>query len=85
MPAEPVVGIKFMCKFVRRTVSAICAIAEGRFCVLGGELHVEDAEGRRLGTQVLRPGDNAEIAAKKILREKHDKHSEFYAPIRCLN
>jgi hypothetical protein len=44
-----------------------------------------EAEGRRLGTQVLRPSDNGEIAAKKILREKHDKHSEFYAPIRYLN
>jgi hypothetical protein len=88
MPAEPVVWHKIHVQ-IRSPDSERDmdggAIAQGRFCVLGGELHVDDAAGRRLGTQVLRPGDNAEIAAKKILREKHDKHSEFYAPIRYLN
>jgi hypothetical protein len=42
----------------------------------------------RLGTQLLRPGDDIEAAARKILRESHGRHSSFYDPIpygRALN
>jgi hypothetical protein len=63
-------------------------IGEGVFTVEGNRLHVEDLQGRELGTQLLRPGDDIEAAARKILRESHGRHSSFYDPIpygRALN
>jgi hypothetical protein len=35
------------------------------------------------GTATLQPGENAEIAVRKLLREKHGKHLSFYHSIRC--
>jgi|SRR5215475_2755506 len=34
-----------------------------------------------LGLETIRPGDDAEAAARRILREKHGKHFSFYDPI----
>ena len=45
-------------------------IAEGRFTICDGVVRVEDAEGHPLGSEVLRPGDDAKSVARKILREK---------------
>jgi F420-0:gamma-glutamyl ligase len=42
---------------------------------------ISHAEGR-LFTERLAPGDNAEHVARKLLREKHGKHSSFYDPIK---
>src|SRR5262249_56247040 len=71
MPAEPVVWHKIHVQ-IRSPDSERDmeggAIAEGRFCVLGGELHVEDAAGRRVGTPKLTPGGKAEVAAQKNFR-----------------
>jgi len=43
-------------------------------------LTVFDSNGCGLGSLALRPGDNVEVAARKILREKKSP-SSFYAPI----
>jgi hypothetical protein len=34
------------------------------------------------GTATLEPGDDGEIAVRKLLREKHGKHLSLYHPIR---
>jgi hypothetical protein len=34
-----------------------------------------------LGSEALKPGDDAEAAARRVLREKHGKHLSFYDPI----
>jgi hypothetical protein len=58
-------------------------IAEGWYRIEGSNLlRVEDKQPRSLGTATLQPGDNAEAAARKILRES--RHGSFYDPIRCL-
>jgi hypothetical protein len=54
-------------------------IAEGLYRVEDGMVKVTDLQGRLLGTQPLKPGDDVEAAARKILREK--KASAFYDPI----
>jgi hypothetical protein len=56
-------------------------VAEGWFSVSNGVIHVEDLEGRVLGQHVLRPGEDAEATARKILRQKAAGASNFYAPI----
>jgi hypothetical protein len=55
------------------------AIVEGLYRVEDGMVKVTDLQGRLLGTQPIKPGDHAEAAARKILREK--KASAFYDPI----
>jgi hypothetical protein len=55
------------------------AIVEGLYRVEEGMVKVADLQGKLLGTQPLKPGDDAEAAARKILREK--KASAFYDPI----
>jgi hypothetical protein len=55
------------------------AIAEGLYRVEEGMVKVADLQGRLLGTQPIKPGDDVEAAARKILREK--KASAFYDPI----
>jgi hypothetical protein len=55
------------------------AIVEGQYRIVNGNLEVTDLEGRLLATQPIKSGDDAEAAARKILREK--KASPFYAPI----
>lgn len=55
------------------------AIVEGQYRIVNGNLEVADLEGRLLGTQPINPGDDAEAAARAILRKK--RSSGFYAPI----
>ncbi len=56
-------------------------IVEGTWTIADGVIRVRDMEGR-LFTERLAPGDNAEHVARRLLREKHGKHTAFYAPIR---
>jgi hypothetical protein len=56
-------------------------IKEGQYRVEGNLLRVQDMQGRSLGTATLRPGDDIEAAARKILREAHGRHGSFYDPI----
>lgn len=46
----------------------------------GSVLFVEDAEGRRVGSRELAPGDNAKALAKQMLRDKQ-KPGAFWSPI----
>jgi hypothetical protein len=55
------------------------AIAEGQYRIVNGNLEVTDLQGRLLGTQPINPGDDAEAAARAVLRKK--RSSGFYAPI----
>jgi hypothetical protein len=56
-------------------------IVEGQYAVINGTVEVmvkvTDLEGRLLGTQPVRPGDDVEAAARKVLREKRAA-SGFY-------
>ena len=56
-------------------------IIEATYSLTGKALRVYDDEGRVIGSERLMPGDDAEAAARKILREKHGKHLGFYEPI----
>jgi hypothetical protein len=56
-------------------------IIEGSYSLSGNVLRVYDETGRLLGTDTLKPGDNAEIPARKLLREKFGKHQAFNQPI----
>src|SRR5215472_10982255 len=53
-------------------------IIEGSYSLSGNVLRVYDDTDRLLGTDTLRPGDDATHAARKILKEKHGKHLAFY-------
>ena len=55
-------------------------IAEGTYTICGGMVRVEDAEGRPLASQVLRPGDDPAVVARSILRAK--TREQFWDPIR---
>jgi hypothetical protein len=55
-------------------------VAEGRFAVHGKTLYVKDQQGKMF-SQDIKPGDNAEHAARRLLKEKHGQHGEFYSPI----
>jgi hypothetical protein len=44
-------------------------IIEGTYVVSGGRVHVEDMEGRHLGSEALRPGVDAASIARSILRK----------------
>jgi hypothetical protein len=52
-------------------------IKEGQYRVEGDLLRVQDLEGRSLGTAMLQPGDDADAAARKTLRESHGRHGSF--------
>jgi len=56
-------------------------LKEGRYCVEGDTIWVEDKQGRRCGTERVQPGDDFDAAARKILCETHDRHGSFYDPI----
>jgi hypothetical protein len=43
-------------------------------------LRVYDMAGKLLGTQPIKPGDNAGVVAKRVLRE-HGRLSGFYGPL----
>jgi hypothetical protein len=53
---------------------------EGAYAVCGDQLHVRDHEDRSW-TVALKPGDNAEVLAQKLLREKFGRHHAFNQPI----
>jgi hypothetical protein len=55
-------------------------VTTGAFAVDGNQLHVRDHEGRTW-TVPFTFGDNPEIQARRILREKFGKHHAFNAPI----
>jgi hypothetical protein len=55
-------------------------VAEGRFAVDGKTLYVKDQQGRMF-SQDIKPGDNAEYAARRLLKEKFGKYHEFNQPI----
>ena len=55
-------------------------IARGYYRHTETLVRVYDEQGDLLGTADLRPGDDAEVAAKKLLREKHSAGG-FYGPI----
>jgi hypothetical protein len=59
---------------------AITKLLSQRLCKTSNSLRVED---RR--PPALRPGDDAEAAARKILRESHGRHGSFYDPIHSQN
>jgi hypothetical protein len=56
------------------------AIAEGLYRVEGDTVEVTDMDGRLVGRAPIKTGDDPEVTARKILREK--RASDFYAPIR---
>ena len=56
-------------------------IAEGWYRVSGGVVYVEDLQGRPLGSHTLRPGEDAEAIARRILNQKSSGASQFYGPI----
>ena len=56
-------------------------IAEGWYRVSGGVVYVEDLQGRPLGSHPLRPGEDAEAIARRILNQKSSGASQFYGPI----
>jgi hypothetical protein len=41
-------------------------------------LRVYDEQERELGFETIKAGDDAEAAARRVLREKHGKHVRFY-------
>jgi hypothetical protein len=56
-------------------------IVEGAYAVCGNELHVRNDHEGKLWTVAIEPGDNAEIAARRLLREKFGQHHSFNQPI----
>jgi hypothetical protein len=62
--------------------SAIQAfVAEGRFAIDDKTLYVKDQQGK-VFSQDIKPGDNAEHAARRLLKEKQGQHGEFYGTVR---
>jgi hypothetical protein len=55
-------------------------VAEGTYTVAGNVVRVEDAEGRSLGGQVLRPADDPRVVARAILRTTKTPEP-FWAPL----
>jgi hypothetical protein len=51
-------------------------VVEGAHAVCGDQLHVRDHEGKSWRV-ALKPGDNPDILARKLLREKFGKHHAF--------
>src|SRR5262249_32624848 len=52
-------------------------IAEGWYRVSGGVVYVEDLQGRPLGSHPLRPGEDAEAIARRILNPTSSGASQF--------
>jgi hypothetical protein len=52
-------------------------IVEGQYAVVNGTVEVTDMDGRLLGRAPIKPDDDVEAAARKILREKRAA-SGFY-------
>jgi hypothetical protein len=56
-------------------------IVEASYTVTGNLLRVYDKQDRVLGSEAVRPGDDVEAVARRVLREEHGKHGTFYDPI----
>jgi len=56
-------------------------IREGWYRTEGDLVHVQDERNNTLRRERLQPGDNIEAAARKALRDTHNHHGAFYAPI----
>ena len=56
-------------------------IIEASYTVTGNLLRVYDDGERELGVETIQAGDDAEAAARRVLREKHGKHVRFYDQI----
>jgi hypothetical protein len=56
-------------------------IIQGAYSLSGSVLRVYDADDRLIGTDKLKPGDDAVHAARKVLKEKHGRHGSFHDPI----
>jgi hypothetical protein len=54
-------------------------IIEGNYTVAHGRVHVEDAEGRILGSEALRPGVDPASIARAILRRQEP--DTFWSPL----
>ena len=61
-----------------------CGIVfEGAYTVTSGMVHVTDADGRPLGSLPVAIGDDVELIARRLLRDKlGGAHSDFLGPIR---
>jgi hypothetical protein len=57
-------------------------VAEGKFAIIDGQVHVHDPWGNPLGSIAVKPTDDPAPIARKLLRDKTaQKWSAFYAPI----
>ena len=56
-------------------------IIEASYSITGNLLRVYDEQDRMLGSEAVKPGDDVEAVARRVLREKHGKHVRFYDPI----
>jgi hypothetical protein len=63
-----------------RAARRVLALIAGSYTVAGNVVRVEDAEGRSLGSQALRPGDDPKAVARAILRTKKTP-TAFDAPL----
>jgi hypothetical protein len=61
-------------------------VAEGKFAILNGEVHVHALWGKPLGSISFAPGDDTKAIARRLLRDKTAKKwAGFYAPIRRVH
>jgi hypothetical protein len=58
------------------------AIAEGNWELADDKVVVSDLEGRPIGKEELKPGDDPTVIAKRILRRARLGRGDFSAPIR---
>jgi len=58
------------------------AIAEGYYDLIDGKVVVTDLQGRPIGNEEAKPGDDPAVIAKRILRRARLGRGDFSAPIR---
>ena len=58
------------------------AIAEGNCDVIDDKVVVTDLQGRLIGSEKLKPGDDPTVIAKRILRRSRLGRGDFYGPLR---
>ena len=56
------------------------AIAEGYYDLIDGKVVVTDLQGRPIGNEEAKPGDDPTLIAKRILRRGR-AHRDFFRPI----
>ena len=59
------------------------AIAEGYYNLIDGKVVVADLQGRPIGNEEAKPGDDPVVIAKRILRRGRAQ-SDFFRPISYL-